>query len=200
MHEDNHSWTREGKNVSYYTSVFQKAECDVRATTGLSLSATLPRQTAPGWAIATKLQEHRLIGTLNQEKRTFPPFTEGQGLKKHSPRNGWKDFLKKGSNKIQQSFQEDTWPLQAFLRHTPWLVWIAVITQSFTHYFCWTNPEFPPWPAPEYTYIYLRLCTTPHLSLHIPFAPAAKGSAPATHCQQHFSDLQWFPNQLPRNV
>lgn len=171
-----------------------------QSTTGLSLNATLPRQTAPGWAIATELQEHRLICMLNQEKRAFPPFIDEQGLEKHSPRRGWKDFLKRGSDEIQESFQEDTWLLQAFLGHTPWQVWIAVITQSFTPRFCWTNPEFPPWPALEYTYIYLRPCTTSHLSLHIPFAPAAKGSAPATHCQQHFSALQWFPNQLPWNV
>lgn len=140
----------------------------------------------------------RNTGTLNQEQRAFPPFTEEQGLKNHSPRNSWKDFLERCRNEIQESFQEDTWPLQAFLGHTPWLVWIAVTTQSFTC-FCWTNPEFPPWPVPKYIYIHLRPCTTPLLS-HIPFAPAAKGSAPATRCQQHSSDLQSFPNQLPCNV
>lgn len=175
-----------------------KRQCHVKPTTALSLCATLPRQTAPGWAIAAELQEHRPTGTLNQEQRAFPPFTEEQGLKNHSPRNSWKDFLERCRNEIQESFQEDTWPLQAFLGHTPWLVWIAVTTQSFTC-FCWTNPEFPPWPVPKYIYVHLRPCTTPLLS-HIPFAPAAKGSAPATRCQQHSSDLQSFPNQLPCNV
>lgn len=92
--------------MSVITSLLFKSY--VKATTGLSLRATLPRQTAPGWAIAAKQQEHRLIGTLNQENRAFPPFTEEQELKKHSPRSGWKHFLERCRNEIQESFQEDT--------------------------------------------------------------------------------------------
>lgn len=200
MDEDNHSWTREGKNVSYYSSVFQKAECNVKGTTGLSLSATLPRQTVPGWAIAATLQEHRLIGMFHQNEELFHLSLGSRGWNSILPDVIERISSREAAMKSRSRFQEDTWLLQAFLGHTPRLLWIAVTTQSFTRRFCWTNPEFPPWPAPEYAFIYLTPCTTPHLSLHIPFAPAAKGSAPATHCQQHFSDLQRFPNQLPWNV
>lgn len=173
-----HGWgqsqrTREGKNGIIAPLLF-KRQSVVKATTDLSLSATLPRQTAPGWAIVAELQEHRLIGMLNQEKRAFPPFTEGQELKKHSPRSGWKDFLKRGSNESQESLQKIPGCLKL-----SWDVHMASLDCSSIPCSSWTNPEFSPWSAPKYFCIYLRPCSTPHLSLHIPSAPAAKGTSPS---------------------
>lgn len=86
MDEDNSREQGKGRMAVTAPLLF-KRQSVVKATTGLSLSATLPRQTAPGWAIVAELQEHGLIGMLNQEERAFSPFTEEQGLKKHSPRS-----------------------------------------------------------------------------------------------------------------
>lgn len=130
---------------------------------------TLIKQTPPGWAIADELQEHELTGMLNSKKRAFPTFTEKQGLKYCSPRNGWKDFLR---GREQWDPEIVSGGYLAASRSLPGTRSVTCITATpdcvVTTQGCrapvfassQTNPELSPQPAPEYAF-YWHCNTSP---------------------------------------